>query len=225
MKLKPILIPTDRSYLYLHSGILYNNKTTQHIPDGNQQPVELILIDIEADIVEGDLVLYEECKVELANKEYIDFGAYGGKVMATTDRDSVAPFGGQYILDEPVILSPQSVQQLITYYNKWGKMPESVEVIIYKDTSVCNCGLRFNEHNVRHPFIARKIITNKQGEVDIITPKVEENLYTGEDVLELLDCAINNCYTDNNETGALFINCQLYDNAEALLKELKDRIK
>lgn len=49
----------------------------------------------------------------------------------------------------------------------------------------------------------------------------EKTMYSESEVLELLDCAINNCYTnDEVGVGTLFINCQLYDNAEDLLVEL-----
>ena len=57
---RPVLVPVDKSFLYLHGGKLYNNRTTMHIPDGKQQPQQLILISLEDEKIEvGDRVIYD----------------------------------------------------------------------------------------------------------------------------------------------------------------------
>lgn len=118
MKIKlvrPVLMPVDKSFLYLHGGKLYNNRTTMHIPDGKQQPQQLILISLEEEKIEVGDTFYDTYSKNMGIAS-VNFGKVGDdtskKVIATQSQ-----------------LSPEYVQQFINEYNKGEVKDIRIEMI------------------------------------------------------------------------------------------------
>ncbi len=118
-KVRPVLMPVDKSFLYLHGGKLYNNRTTMHIPDGKQQPQQLILISLEDEKIEvGDRVIYD----------FFD----GHKVDVIVD-NTIDTYPERWLGFKRVIacqsqLSLEYIQQFIEEYNKGEVKDISIEM-------------------------------------------------------------------------------------------------
>jgi len=109
---KPVLIKGDKSFLYLHSGKLYNNRTTMHIPDGKQIPLQLILISLDSD----EKIEDEDKYIHKQNNVY--------RILECIS--NVLPMDAKKVIATQSQLSPEYIQQFIEEYNK-GEV-EDVEI-------------------------------------------------------------------------------------------------
>lgn len=170
MKVKPVLIPDQ-----INGSLIIN---TNIEPNGKG---DIILVDPEAEIVEGDLFIGDNVNLRICtqnNAGNINFkgGWYSGstncsKVIASTNREHTVPQ-----------LSKQSKLLLIDYYNSNGKMPESVEVEkdYYTDP-------KFRHLEEENPSI-EIIKLNPQGTVDITIPE-ESGVYYCKAQSKTLPCS------------------------------------
>lgn len=181
--IKPILIERDST----------NNPDNIHIESTGKMVLvhgsyikkqfDIILIDTEAEIVEGDYIYY--------NGEIITFEGYNKidsiwmesvnlkqKVIATTDKSlwRKKRIDSSTHQNEPLPqLSSQSIQILINYYNEHKELPEFVNVE-YEKLYSYEAADEFDEVG----YCGDRIKLNQQGEVDITIPEVKDIYETKE---------------------------------------------
>lgn len=103
LKCRPVLVEVDKSFLYLHGGKLYNNRTTMHIPDGKQITQQLILISLNTDE-----------KIEVGNKYY---STIHNQIFECINNKQY--FENEFkVIATQSQLSPEYIQQFIEEYNK-----------------------------------------------------------------------------------------------------------
>jgi hypothetical protein len=174
--IKPILIPADKMSEIGSIGgsalLLIDTTKEEKIVEGVPRIdfFDIILIDTEAEIVEGCIVYESDTKNTYKYNQCgvsdLDF-----KVISATDSGGELP-----------LLSGASIKLLFNYYNEFGCMPESVDV--KEEEEDCKC--KKSKDNPRvvskktmtclqcNKSILKTIKLNRQGEVEITIPKVEE---------------------------------------------------
>jgi hypothetical protein len=186
MKLKPILLETkDKS---TKGDLVIDGTTKLGIHVGEVSPSfhnkrHIYLTDETAEIKEGDWILFKTSIKPLLvdgkvlTPDMLDLPQWK-KIIASTDKSLGLP-----------LLSEQSISLLIEYYNKNGKMPESVEVKSEKmalyGRILLPCSPYNNESNSDMSIYRDYIKPNSKGEVDISIP--EDRMYTKEEIKSLFE--------------------------------------
>lgn len=165
MKLKPVLTETTNSNIVKILEDTISFTTTPNILGGKY--FDIILVDPEAEIVEGDYILNPEeniIEIYAKNKQNISKYIYYKITCGTNVPNCLNK------------LSEQSIKLLIDYYNEHKCMPEWIEIDYtpYYETNMVKS-------------IEGAIKLNQQGKVDITITEVKEKLYTEEEVLFIID--------------------------------------
>lgn len=181
MKAKIIILETtNKSASYpaiikqYSSGKLISGLTSQ-----KDKICHFYLIDESAEIKEGDWYIdlskktsnygLHKCDSERIASLSNQFKGKFAKIIASTDKLALGSYQGHFedidCTNYLPQLSEQSIQLLIDYYNKNGKMPDEVEV-----------NFEYKNKPMSDLFIERKIKLNSEGTVDITIP--EEKKYS-----------------------------------------------
>lgn len=170
MKLQPILIPTDKNKLALFKdGKLSWTPGRGHYYETDSLDIiaqHIILIDPEAEIVEGDLIYDTDCDCIDIIKVISDKTKDDVKIVTSTNKEHNLS-----------LLSDKSIKLLIDYYNSNEKMSEWVEIETWWELEPGN-----NPGDRKYDVEYIKL--NPQGTVDIIIPEVKEKLYTKEEMMK-----------------------------------------
>lgn len=181
--IKPILILADEYDYTLIKDVSDEPKTTGKLylprPHGSMvEYYDIILIDTEAEIVDGDLV-YGWDKIIVWNSQeqgtISPTGYY--KIVSSTNKEH-----------NPSQLSHQSIQIFIKFYNEFKCMPNSIRIKTIDTTRCakckqlmyhwrCECGESYNN------TVQKEIQLIQQGEIDIL--KVDKYLQFLEERLRL----------------------------------------
>lgn len=167
MKLKPILVKSNkRTLLVIENTILKTIKSYTRITD-NMQFYDIVLVDTKAEIVKGDLCINK-------NLDTI----YSPNCLGNTlDWIKILAINTQYHNKYYNIpkLSKDSIKLLSNYYSYYDMLPEFVYVnndLTYIDT-------------------VNDIKLDDIGNVDIIISDIEERLYTKDEVNYTLNNILN----------------------------------
>jgi hypothetical protein len=196
MKLKPILLESQSSNSKL---LLWDKTLIEHKNDKGPYRSEfklqhIYLIDQEAEIKKGDrcYMLDEASRnsgINLLRVDEVDLeikatGQNGGHFV-THKRWIAKIIASSYSAILPR-LSQQSIKFLVDYYNKQGKMPDEVEIKIWKGLQLPNNFLDYEkEELLKNSKKLPDNILNPQGTIDIIIPK--ERMYSRDEVYDLFN--------------------------------------
>ncbi len=222
MYLQPFLVKVNKGVLYSFKNInkLFLSSEDYFGSTVNEdiQFYDIILVDIKEKPVEGDLIYYCHSNPPIIGTYHYDkenntydiiteshqiypFSSkeYFFKVVASTSNShkiqrKILKTGVNGGLKKIIVkkelpkLSLKSIQYLIDCYNKTSSIPESIEVEENQSTEK-GCafpGVYFNS------LFKSKLKLNRQREIDIIIPKIEENekVYTEKEVLEMFNLFI-----------------------------------
>lgn len=207
MKAKVIMLPTEdktnvglviKEWDEMPENIEHELGTLEivfplHVNQKYYKCQHLYLIDPNAEIKEDDWCFNNNDptgRVVQANKSNLSsIQEWWNKIIATTDKLPLEPYQGHYkdvdCTNYIPQLSEQSINLLVDYYNKNGKMPDEVEV----DTRYFHGNGYYDESELDGSqkelySLMKEIKLNHQGEVDITVP--EERTYTRKEVRGLI---------------------------------------
>lgn len=221
--IKPILVPVEyislaklQGNLIMRDNKLYTcdqlNQLQLHGKVEGNRAYNIVLIDTEAEIVDGDWYCYEDyisgISKLIGGISNIPISGCGSnftnsrkpkKIISSTNKSHNLPQ-----------LSEESIELLISYYNQHKRMYDIVEVNTWWE-------LEPGDRPSDRKYDVKHVELNKQGEVDITIPNLrsikdcvashegdtqykEEKLYTETEVLEL--CKIAHEYGGSNCMGS-----------------------
>lgn len=185
---RPVLMPVDKSFLYLHGGKLYNNRTTMHIPDGKQQPQQLILISLEDE------------KIEVGENYY---NTRLNKVFEAIANDGYPSKEDCKVIATQEQLSPELIQQLVDEYNNGGMKDFEIEMIekIHNHYSGANAQWKELLPKLTNSF--GTVVTEKENSDREIIEHVFgkcQMTYTEEDMLQAFTAGEQYCLMQETST-------------------------